>query len=374
MRILFVDDAPSYGGAQVAAVNMATLMAVELGHELHFLAPKSNKRLIRRLGSSSSVCVHSDGYSARPVFILSHLIYLWRLPFIIRSLRRINADLVIINMSGLEFGWLYIYATSFLRSKRICWLHNPFEYAKLIESVGWRKTINELRDRVGNIWAHIIVHDLHIVSSSSRGYLLKRLGLKNGIRVWSNVFPQLATLPIKPDLQGFFNEQFSTIAVVPGRIDFGPKGQNKLVPLLAALAQHGIALVFVGDGGDLPVLREMCSGHDNVVFTGWSDDVDGYLRAADVVLLPSQYESQPLILMEVLRQNAPVVISSIAAFGEILDSRFVDTFENASDLIVTIEKVRAFSSQQLSDIYDAALDEFSPLKAKIGVAEVLERY
>lgn len=374
MRIVFVDDAPGYGGAQIAAVNMAALMADDLGHEVHFFAAPDNLRLIQRLGTAPSLIVHADGYAARPLFIVSHILYLWRLPSLVRKLRGIDPDLVIVNMSGLEFGWLYIYACALLRVPRICWLHNPFEYGRLIAATGWRKILNGARDRFATLWARTIVRYLHIVSPSSRRHLLGRLGLRDGVRVWSNVFPQVQGVPPAVDLRSALDPRYHTVAVVPGRIDFGHKGQNALVPHLGTLASNGIALIFVGDGADLADLKSMCAGHDNVVFTGWSDQVDSYLRAADVVLLPSHYEAQPLILMEVLRQGAPVVMSPIAPFAEMLDSRFVDGFDDAASLVASIHRVRAFPPQQLASIYDAVLAPFAPVPAQAGVAAILKEY
>jgi glycosyltransferase involved in cell wall biosynthesis len=317
---------------------------------------------------------HADGYNARPLLILTHLLLPWRWSSLGRRLRQIDADLIVVNMSGLENGWLYKYASRFVRARVICWLHNPFEFARLIQGRGWRHTVHRGRDLLASFWARPFAGLLHSVSPSSSDYLLRRLGQRTCMTVMRNVVaaPERMTPPV--DLSKLVFEKFVplTIAVVPGRIDFGHKGQDRLVASLTALAQRGIAIVFVGDGGDADALKALCAAHRNVFFAGWSDNIDGYLKAADVVLIPSRFESQGLILLEVLHQRIPVLVSAIPSFEEVLDSRFVDGFDDPASLCASIERVVAMTPAQLNTLYETALAPFSPRVVSADVASIFE--
>jgi glycosyltransferase involved in cell wall biosynthesis len=69
-------------------------------------------------------------------------------------------------------------------------------------------------------------------------------------------------------------------------------------------------VVIVGAGRLGPELRQLAGvlGVD-AEFPGRRDDVAALLAAASVVVLPSLWEGQPLILQEALRAGAPVVAS-----------------------------------------------------------------
>jgi glycosyltransferase involved in cell wall biosynthesis len=77
-------------------------------------------------------------------------------------------------------------------------------------------------------------------------------------------------------------------------------------------------LVFAGDGP----LREMLARRAEAAgvaarFLGHRDDVPALLAAADVVVLPSVWEGQPLILQETLRAGRPLVASLVGGIPDL---------------------------------------------------------
>lgn len=355
MRVVFVDDAVSFGGAQIAAANMAKMVAATLRYDVDFFCTEKNERLIEQLRHVPGISVHTDGYDAKPLFLVTHLVFLWKLPSLAMKLRKLDGNVIIVNMAGLEFGWLYIYAAKLIGLRTICWLHNPFRYVELVPSRGWRNRLNLARDALAQQFVKLILPNLYIVSGSSRDYLLQRLGRQSGIKVMGNiVFPPNAD-STKFDLSSIVMPRFDAkkIAVVPGRIDFGPKAQDRIVRCLDEMRTRGIAVVFVGDGADLPMLRDCCASYENAFFVGWKESIVPYLKGADVILLPSRFESQPLILLEVLFLHVPVVISAIPAFREMLDGRFVADFEDPVSVCETIATVCAMDQGDLTASYEA---------------------
>ncbi len=77
-------------------------------------------------------------------------------------------------------------------------------------------------------------------------------------------------------------------------------------------------LVLVGDGPRRAALE--ATAPDGVTFTGAREDVDDFLAAADVVALPSRWESTPLVSLESMAMGRPVVAFEVdgvrAALGD----------------------------------------------------------
>ncbi len=95
------------------------------------------------------------------------------------------------------------------------------------------------------------------------------------------------------------------------------KGQDVLVAALPALRQvvPGVRLVLVGDGPDREGLAALAP---DALFSGNVDDVAPWLRAADVVALPSRWEAGvPLVALEAMALGRPVVVSAVAGTGEL---------------------------------------------------------
>lgn len=355
MKIVFFDDAHTFGGAQIAAVSLANFVRENLGHEVSFFCSKKNERLIERLKSVRGIEIRHDGYSALPLFIVSHIFMLWKLPGIIRAIRSMKPDLCFINMSGLEFGWLYFYSTKVMRLRRIMWIHNTSTYAELMKRTGWRGALDAVRDALGNIAAKVIWNDLVTVSYSGRDYLSRRLGRTSGIKVMGN------TMKIAPVVQADIRLDLLTsvvrpypadiIAVLPGRVSFGHKGHDKVVACLTEMKKRSIAMVFVGDGEDLETLRRLCEPFDNVFFVGWQESIVPYLVRADVVLLPSRFEMQPLIAMEAMLVGAPILTSQIPSFAELVGNDFLVDFDDPIAVCDKIEWITQLDKTQLDQSY-----------------------
>ncbi|MGQ0713206.1 MAG: glycosyltransferase family 4 protein [Gemmatimonadaceae bacterium] len=107
-----------------------------------------------------------------------------------------------------------------------------------------------------------------------------------------------------------------------GRIDERQKRVSDLGRIASALNDAGVSfeLDIVGDGDDIPLIQAGLSAAvtPNVHFHGWvaSSAVDRMLTAADVLLLPSNFEGMPLAAMEGLARGCAVVASSSSGLEE----------------------------------------------------------
>ncbi|MFJ8017647.1 glycosyltransferase [Streptomyces sp. NPDC096339] len=110
------------------------------------------------------------------------------------------------------------------------------------------------------------------------------------------------------------------LAVCVGRL-CQQKGQDVLLrawpELLAAVP--GARLALVGDGPDAERLRRTAApSGTRVLFAGAARDIRPWLRAADLVVLPSRWEGMALAPLEAMACGRPVLVSDVSGARESL--------------------------------------------------------
>ncbi|MCD5417020.1 N-acetyl-alpha-D-glucosaminyl L-malate synthase BshA [Candidatus Bipolaricaulota bacterium] len=81
-------------------------------------------------------------------------------------------------------------------------------------------------------------------------------------------------------------------------------------------------LLLVGDGPDAPVAEQIARDLavvDRVKFLGVVDRVSSLLRAADLLLLPSETESFGLVALEAMAAGVPVIASDVGGLTEVIE-------------------------------------------------------
>jgi glycosyltransferase involved in cell wall biosynthesis len=109
----------------------------------------------------------------------------------------------------------------------------------------------------------------------------------------------------------------SAVICFTGRL-LAAKGLVELLEAFRMLRDRGrdVQLVLVGEGGHRDRLMSKASSlgiRERVRFVGWTPDVEPYLRAADVFVLPSHVEGRSTSLLEALAMGMPAVASDIPA-------------------------------------------------------------
>lgn len=100
------------------------------------------------------------------------------------------------------------------------------------------------------------------------------------------------------------------------------KGQRLLLDALARLHRRDDwCLWFVGEGPDRYILEqrvdELGMG-SRVVLAGFRDDVSKILRAADLLVLPSELEGMPYVILEAMAMGLPVIATNVDGVPEIV--------------------------------------------------------
>ena len=128
----------------------------------------------------------------------------------------------------------------------------------------------------------------------------------------------------------------------------------------------GINLLIVGDGplrNQLAARARRLEISDKVCFVGFQKDVQWYLRAMDIFVLPSRTEGMPISIMEAMICGLPVVASRVGGIPEIVDDHVTGLLfdsgkagqlSNAlSQLIEDPEKRKAFGESARKKAYQS---------------------
>jgi glycosyltransferase involved in cell wall biosynthesis len=101
------------------------------------------------------------------------------------------------------------------------------------------------------------------------------------------------------------------LLLVLGRLAY-QKGQDQLVEAWERLARRDVLLALVGPGDPRPLMRiAPREWGRSVRWFGDVEDVRDWLRAADVLVLPSRYETVGLVVAEAMSCGVPVVATDV---------------------------------------------------------------
>jgi glycosyltransferase involved in cell wall biosynthesis len=129
------------------------------------------------------------------------------------------------------------------------------------------------------------------------------------------------------------------------------KDQALLIDAMAPLLDERRQLVIVGDGGEREALRQRVNQTLRgayVHLTGARDDVESMLAAFDVFALSSKTEGLPLVLLEAMATELPVISSAVGGIPDVVrhDSTGI-LFPSGDKNALTKELVRLFGSPEL---------------------------
>jgi glycosyltransferase involved in cell wall biosynthesis len=116
-----------------------------------------------------------------------------------------------------------------------------------------------------------------------------------------------------------------------------PKNQRLLIDafLEGAASDRRAHLLLVGDGPsrrDLEAQVDELRLRDRVHFLGWRTDIPEILAASDVFVLSSDFEGNPLAVLEALAAGKPVVATAVGGVPELVDDGETGTLVSTGDV------------------------------------------
>ncbi len=132
------------------------------------------------------------------------------------------------------------------------------------------------------------------------------------------------------------------------------KGMRTIVQTIHELEKQLIKYKFhiIGDGPDLKRMKDEIGENNNVIWHGWLDDVSSILSYIDVVIIPSLYDSNPNLVLEMLMHDKLILASDIDAHKEMLiHNEFFFKTDDCKDLynkILSLSTDLTYSKKLLS--------------------------
>ena len=145
------------------------------------------------------------------------------------------------------------------------------------------------------------------------------------------------------------------------------KGQSLLIAAANRLAQKypNMRFVFVGQGEDEAMLKQLAAETENIEFTGFVTDVGNWIGLFDLFVLPSRNEGLGSTLLDVMQQGKPIIASAVDGILDVIEDGQNGLLVNTSDtgsLAAAIERLYLDSNlrRQLGQAAYESLPRYSP--------------
>lgn len=145
------------------------------------------------------------------------------------------------------------------------------------------------------------------------------------------------------------------------------KNQQLMYRAFAAFLARGYdaRLLMLGKGeeeANLKALAEELGVSDRIDYAGYVDNVEDYLKSANVFLLSSHYEAQPLCVLEAMAAGLPVISTEVGALTDIVKDNGIlvppgdaEAMARAMEKLYLDEILRKIMSERAS-VYAAEYD------------------
>lgn len=156
--------------------------------------------------------------------------------------------------------------------------------------------------------------------------------LTMGTRTAASLVGIGVTVPIHPVGAAIDNQRFSVQDAVGKTLDvitvarLAPiKRLHRLIEALALLRDRGhvrLRAAIVGDGPQMQTLQalaERLGVKDAVLFCGWKEDVESWVRRARVFILTSKSEGLPISLLEAMSCGVPAIVPVTGDIEDVIE-------------------------------------------------------
>lgn len=365
MRILFLSNNLSGGGAERVLVNLANCMA-ENGHDITL-------RALTNTGDNRKNLSNKVKYEFVLKKAFKGINYLHLLPhkWIYKKVVHGNFDVIVVYLHGV-LTKIVSYAPKC--QKTVAYLHANMEKSPFIKSLGSKENIQKCFKNYDRIVS--VSHDVQDSFIRVSGIDDNRLVVKyNTFDV--DKIKALATEPINSK---FEKKQGISICTV-GKLE-AVKGHKRLLSVMKRLIDNGLfaQLTIIGEGPLRAELEEYISNNglnDFVSMPGFDTNPYKYVAKSDLFVCSSFSEGFSSVVAESLILGVPVVTTDCAGMREMLGSNneygvITDNDEDSlycgiADMIENCEK--------LEDYRQAAIKRgkfFEPKETVGAVEKMLE--
>ena len=179
---------------------------------------------------------------------------------------------------------------------------------------------------------------------------------KNKTKVCNNIINNQQIIELSDKEIELKKEEITTFLNV-GRHDERQKRLSKIIEVAKKLKQENykFKILFVGDGQDTEKYKEMVNAHDlekQIIFLGRKQNPYPYFKISDCVILTSDYEGYPVVFLESMILNKPIITTKVSDYEEIEGKYGYTTTKEIDDIY---EKMKLFLEKgfEITEKFDA---------------------
>lgn len=143
---------------------------------------------------------------------------------------------------------------------------------------------------------------------------------------------------------------------------------------------HDASLLMLGTGAEESNLKELAKElgiDDQIEYAGYVNNVEDYLKKADIFLLSSDYEAQPLCVLEAMAAGKPVISTDVGGISDIVtDNGILVPADDVGAMAQAMEKLYLDDSLRGEMSVRAAFNaaEYDIANTVSGYSELYRRY
>lgn len=362
-RIVFYNDVTGFGGHEMMMLIIIREL-LSLGHDIHLVFSPLNRQMIAEAEKLAGVRRHILPFTLNRFNFLTNRWNLPRIGALRRLLRGIAPDCVVAIQGNIEISSLVLPAA---RKERLPVL-TYIALAQTMRELGASAPV--LRDSVDRCL--LALPDRFVVISESQRCYLRRRGVADGrIALIPNAVsfdPGLIPDRRRVRAELGISQQAFFFGLV-GRVVANHKGHDRLIAAVGACRERipEVRFMIVGDGPDLAAVQQAVADQklsSHIVFRPWTDDMYPVYAALDAIVMPSNHEGVPLVMIEAGLAGLPVVASAIDGMNDYLPPQWLFP---RGDVAALVERMVEVSSSDQSALCAGVQEQFRRTFLRQGI-------
>lgn len=322
-RILFYNDTLGFGGHEIMALLIMEEVC-KLRDDTYFVCSDKNDKLFREASAISGLKVICLALASNRYSFVTNIVCSGKRNLVARTFREIDPSCIVAIQGAIDISSL-------------CLLAARKEGLKVVTYIALAQTMKELgvpdaiyRDFSHRHYYYKIPDKFISISETQKSYLL-RYGLPEGkICVIPNVVrtPCISRHTRSEARSTLGIDEAATCFGLVGRVVSNHKGHDYLVEAAHRYRDklEGVLFLIAGSGEDLERVRQLVNSYqlqDRFFFQPWTDDTDLVYAALDAVIMPSNHEGVPLVMIEAGLRGLPVVATDIDGMRDYLPAEWL---------------------------------------------------
>lgn len=336
-KILLYSDAKHLGGHELQTINALQLLKDK--YKIVFIVFKGNKNFIELLNTLNIEIIEID-YSSNRFQIVRSFFSFIHIHRLIKTIKKVKPNLILNIQGNIELGSVMLLAAKISKVINITYIPICHKLSEVTNN----RWIAKIKDFI-NVFYYKMPDAFITLNNFNKGLIVQRGVDKpiyivlNGIDFDKNIIYNKLEAKNKLGL-----DSTQTNVALIGRIQFWHKGHDILINMVKKYTSQlgNYKFIIVGTGEDEDNMKNILKEYqieNKFLFLGQQSDLSLIYSAIDSVIIPSRFEGTPMVLLEALYYQLPIVMTNLPGMDLYLgeDSLFekenIDEFFEKLNLI-----------------------------------------